>query len=94
VNDRTWFDMLTQFQAGKVTEGELIAAVNPADMATRNAQLCEAYYFIGLEMLRGEKPEEARVFFEQAIETDIARLSAFRGAQMALRELGPETSRN
>jgi tetratricopeptide (TPR) repeat protein len=81
---RNWFDWLTLFQMGKVTESELLAAANPSDIPTRNAQLCEAYYFIGFEMLRRKQPEDARAFFEQAMSTDAERLSAFRGARIAL----------
>ncbi|MBX3442265.1 MAG: tetratricopeptide repeat protein [Planctomyces sp.] len=84
---RTWFDWLTLYQLGKITDGELLAAANPTDASVRQAQLCEAYYFIGLEMVRRKKTDEAQAFFAQALGTEAERLSAFRGARVALQGL-------
>jgi tetratricopeptide (TPR) repeat protein len=84
---RNWFDWLTAFVAGKVDEARLIGAVAPADSAVHKPQLCEAYYFVGIETARQKSADDARPFFEQAVETDAQRLSAFRGARTALREM-------
>lgn len=91
-DQRTWFDWLTAFEAGQVTENQLIGAANPKDEIARKAQLCEAYYFIGLEMLRRKKPDDARASFLQAVETEAERLSAFRGARFALQEIEDDTA--
>jgi len=84
---RTWFDCLTLHQLGTVDDAELLAAANPADAAAQKAQHCEAYYFIGIEMVRRKQPDDAKASFVQAVETDAERLSAYRGARMALREI-------
>ena len=84
---RTWFDWLTLHQLGKVEDVQLLAAAHPADATAAKAQQCEAYYFIGLEMLRKKQTDDAKASFVQAVETDAERLSAYRGARMALKEI-------
>jgi len=91
-DQRNWFDWLTAYEAGRVTDAELLGAANPKDEVARKAQLCEAYYFIGLEMLRRKKPDDARAFFAQAVETEAERLSAFRGARFALQGIEEDTA--
>ncbi|QDT52361.1 lipoprotein NlpI [Caulifigura coniformis] len=84
---RSWFDLLTLHQLGKIDDVMLLAAANPADAAALKAQQCEAYYFIGIEMLRRKQMDDAKASFVQAVETEAERLSAYRGARMALREI-------
>jgi Tfp pilus assembly protein PilF len=84
---RTWFDWLTLHQLGKVDDVALLAAANPADSAALKAQQCEAYYFIGIEMVRRKQLDDAKASFVQAVETEADRLSAYRGARMALRKI-------
>jgi tetratricopeptide (TPR) repeat protein len=84
---RNWFDWLTLHQLGKVDDVALLAAVNSSDAAAQKAQQCEAYYFIGIEMIRRKQLDDAKASFVQAVETEAERLSAYRGARMALREL-------
>jgi Tfp pilus assembly protein PilF len=84
---RTWFDWLTLHQLGKVEDVALLAAVNSSEAAAQKAQQCEAYYFIGIEMVRRKQPDDAKASFVQAVETEAERLSAYRGARVALREM-------
>ena len=84
---RNWFDWLTLHQLGKIDDVALLAAANPADATVQKAQQCEAYYFIGIEMLRKKQTDDAKASFVQAVETEAERLSAYRGARMALREI-------
>jgi tetratricopeptide (TPR) repeat protein len=86
-NKRTWFEWLTLYEMNRVSDAELLKAADPTNEAVRKAQLCEAYYFIGLELVRRKKTDDAKAFFTQAVETDAQRLSAFRGARVALRDL-------
>jgi tetratricopeptide (TPR) repeat protein len=81
---RTWFDWLTLHQLGKVEDVALLAAVNSSDATAQKAQHCEAYYFIGIEMVRKKQLDDAKASFVQAVETEAERLSAYRGARMAL----------
>jgi len=84
---RSWFDVLTLHQLGKIDDAALLAAANPADATAQKAQQCEAYYFIGIEMVRRKQLDDAKASFVQAVETEAERLSAYRGARMALREI-------
>jgi tetratricopeptide (TPR) repeat protein len=84
---RTWFDWLTLHQLGKIDDAALLAAASPSDATVQKAQHCEAYYFIGIEMVRRKQMDDAKASFVQAVETEAERLSAFRGARMALKEI-------
>ncbi len=83
---RTWFEWLTLHQLGKVDDAALLAAAIRRCHGQK-AQHCEAYYFIGLEMVRRKQMDDAKASFVQAVETEAERLSAFRGARMALEEI-------
>ena len=84
---RDWVDHLILYQGGRVDENALLAAVHPTDPKARDAQMCEAYYFMGLEMIRRNRPADARGYFSQAAQKKMGRLSAYRGSQIALRSL-------
>lgn len=84
VDKRDWMDQLVLFLAGKISEQELFNAAEPNDLNLRNAQFCEAYYFIGQQRLRAGNTAGANQFFEQALATKARYLSAYRGAGFAL----------
>lgn len=84
-NQRDWVDNVILYQGGRIDESGLLAAIHPTDEKAREAQICEAYYFMGLEMTRRGRAPEARGYFQQAAQRKLGRLSAFRGAQLALR---------
>jgi tetratricopeptide (TPR) repeat protein len=90
---RSWFEWLTLYQMNRVSDDELMKAADPTNDAVRKAQLCEAYYFIGLELVRRRKADDAKGFFTQAVETDARRLSAYRGARVALQDLDGRAAR-
>lgn len=87
--ERDWFDVLTLLVLGKATDNEALSAVSSADEQATDAQRCEAFYFIGQRRLFEDKPDEAELFFRQALESKSQHLSAYRGAQFALGEFAP-----
>lgn len=86
---RDWFDNLVLFQLGKVDAASLLQSTNPADQNARDAQLCEGYYFIGMELQRRGRSEDAVAYFKQAAQRKLPSLSAYRGAIFALENSGP-----
>ena len=80
--------MLTLLVLGKVTDNETLSAISGADEQAADAQRCEAMYFIGQRRLADNQPEEAELFFRQALESKAPHLSAYRGAQFALGDFG------
>ena len=87
--DRDWIDQLVLFLNGKISEQELVKAVEKAtDVNLKNAQLCEAYYFIGERRLQAGDKTNAIVFYQQVLKTNAVQLSAYRGAQFALQAAG------
>ncbi|MEX0585574.1 MAG: tetratricopeptide repeat protein, partial [Pirellulales bacterium] len=89
--ERDWFDVLTLLMLGKVTDNDVLSAISGGNEQAADAQKCEAFYFIGQRLLADDKPEEAELFFRQALESKSLHLSAYRGAQFALGEFGPQS---
>jgi tetratricopeptide (TPR) repeat protein len=81
---RDWIDQLILFELGRTDATTLLNSVNDKDQNARNAQLCEGYYFIGLELQRRQRGSDALAYFKQAVQRKLPKLSAYRGAQYAL----------
>ncbi len=84
--DRDWIDQLVLFLNGKISEQDLVKAVEKAANANlKNAQLCEAYYFIAERRAQAGDKANATAFYQQVLKTNAFDLSAYRGAQFATR---------
>ena len=87
--ERDWIDQLVLFLNGKISEQDLVKAVDKAaDAKLKNAQLCEAYYFIAERRFQAGDKANATAFYQQVLKTNAVDLSAFRGAQFAVRAAG------
>ena len=87
---RDWIDTLVMFQLGQVDATSLLKATHPDDKEAQKAQLCEAYYFIGMELMRRDKQQDAIAYLKASTRTAMPRLSAYRGAVFALKKSGVE----
>jgi len=86
VDKRDWIDQIVLFQLGQSDAGSMLKAVNTTDENTKSAQLCEGYYFIGMELLRRGRDADAAAYFKQATANKLPKLSAYRGAIYALNQ--------
>lgn len=80
---RDWFDQLTLFFMGQIDERQLLTSIDSKDANMRDAQLCEAYYFVGLKLQQQGQGDPAR-YFRRAVQSQSKQLSAYRAAQLAL----------
>jgi lipoprotein NlpI len=85
---RTWVDHLIAFLLGAESEGQLLAAAQITKEPLKTEQTCEACYFIGLTREAAGKKAEAAEMFQRSMASKARQLSAYRGAQLALRKLG------
>lgn len=84
--ERDWIDQLVLFLNGKISEQDLVKAVEKATTPNlKNAQLCEAYYFIAERRAQAGDKASANAFYQQVLKTNAVDLSAYRGAQFALK---------
>jgi tetratricopeptide (TPR) repeat protein len=83
---RDWVDHLVAYLLGAETEANLLAATNDPKDPLKNDELCEGEYFIGVTKAAAGKPTEAQDAFQRAVATKSRQLSAFRGAQYALKK--------
>ena len=82
--ERDWIDEQVLFLYGKISEKELVDFIaKTTDPKLKNAQLCEAYYFIAERRLQTGDKANATKFYEQSLITKESQLSAYRGAQFA-----------
>lgn len=83
---RDSIDTLLAFLMGAISETELLKSIDPKDPERAKAQTCEAYYFIGQKALMSGNSTAATQNFQQALNTNMKNLSAYRGAQFALKK--------
>ena len=87
--ERDWFDELVLFLNGRTSEQDLVGVVSKVvDPKMKNAQLCEAYYFIAERRLQANDQANAMAFYRQALQCKAVQLSAHRGSQFALQAFG------
>ena len=87
--ERDWIDALVLFLGGKLSEQQLVSIVSKAsDPKMKNAQLCEAYFFIAERRSQANDKSNATAFYKQVIQTKATQLSAYRGAQYVLQSFG------
>jgi lipoprotein NlpI len=85
VEQQSWFDALTLHLMGQLTEEQLIGRVESRDARLKDAQICEAYYFIGVRKQTID-PEEAAAYFRRALRSQAKQLSAYQAAQLAVEQ--------
>jgi lipoprotein NlpI len=86
LKQRDWVDHLVAYLLGGETEANLLAATNESKDPLKNDQTCEAEYFIAVTKAAAGKPAEAKEAYEKAVASKARQLSAFRGAQYALKK--------
>ena len=87
--DRDWIDQQVLFLKGDIAEKALVEFVQKTtDPKLKNAQLCEAYFFIAERRAQANDKTNAAAFYAQVIATKESQLSAYRGAQFALQSFG------
>ena len=79
-----WPSPILNFLRNDSDINALVAAINDGDERTARTRLCEALYYVGESRLAQGKKDQARAFFESAINT---RVPSFRENGLALRAL-------
>jgi lipoprotein NlpI len=87
--ERDWIDQMVLFLNGKISEQDLVNVVSKVtDANLKNAQLCEAYYFIAERRSQAGDKTNAAAFYAEVLKTKANQLSAYRGAQFAQGSFG------
>ena len=87
-----WADHLLAFMLGRITEGQLLETTKGEDEEVAKSQACEAHFFIGQKNALEGNQQAAALNFRKSVETKVEHLSAYRGAEMALKRQGVATS--
>jgi lipoprotein NlpI len=86
LKQRDWVDHLVAYLLDAETEADLLAATADPKDPLKNDKMCEAEYFIAVTKEAAGKPAEAQEAYQRAVATKSRQLSAFRGAQFALKK--------
>lgn len=84
--NKGWVNNLLKYLTGRLSENELIDAARSSIQTTQDAQLCEAHFFIGWRKTAAGMTDAAATHYQQAMKTNAKQLSAYRGAQFALKK--------
>jgi lipoprotein NlpI len=86
LKQREWVDHLVAYLLDAETESDLLAATADTKDPLKNDKACEAEYFIAVTKAAAGKAAEAHEAYQRAVATKSRQLSAFRGAQFALKK--------
>lgn len=92
LKDDDWAGGLFAFATGRMTDEELLKRVDAKSPRNSRDQTCEAHFFIAQKLTREGKTDEAAKHYEKALETGARYLSAYRGAQFALKKFPMATA--
>jgi len=87
ISKERWPIKVMVFLTGSISEQKLLESVKQDDLKLKKAQTCEAHFFIGQQALMAGQDKKAREHFQLAVQTKANRLSAYRGAKFALRQM-------
>jgi tetratricopeptide (TPR) repeat protein len=83
--DRDWTDKVLQYLSDAMPQEQLLTSVEKTNRMQQAAQTCEAWYFIAEKKKLAGDQAGATAAYQNAIASGATQLSAYRGAQMALR---------
>jgi tetratricopeptide (TPR) repeat protein len=85
--DRDWVDNLLAYLSGSQNAEGLLKAAESPDAAIKDARGCEAHFFIAERASQAGRVEEAKTHYEKSLASKSRHLSAYRGAQFAVKKL-------
>ncbi|MDZ4684070.1 MAG: tetratricopeptide repeat protein, partial [Planctomycetaceae bacterium] len=85
-DQRDWVDHLGAYLSGTLNDQALLAAADKKEGPLRSAQLCEAYYFQAEKKAAAGDATGAAALYQQTFDSKQAHLSAYRGAQYAMKK--------
>lgn len=86
--DRDWVDQLGLFLSGAIDQAALEASIVKTDPQLQVAQQCEAYFFQAEKLAKSGDAAGANALYQKVLATNQKHLSAYRGAQYALKSFG------
>lgn len=83
-----WPGPVVAMLLGKTSTEAPLAAAGDPNPETRNAQLCEAHFYVGQKLLLEGHSEAAADHFRAAVETSVTGFIEYAGAKAELKRLG------
>src|SRR5215831_8433486 len=85
---KEWPGPIVSMYLGKVPEQAVYDAVADADPNRQRQKRCQAYFYVGQQMLIGQKNGEAAKMFRETVATNAPNLLEYEGAHAELKHLG------
>src|SRR5262244_3212742 len=85
---KEWPGPIVSMYLGKVPEQAVFDAVADADPNRQRQKRCQAYFYVGQQMLIGQKNGEAAKMFRETVATNAPNLLEYEGAHAELKHLG------
>jgi lipoprotein NlpI len=83
-----WPGPVVSMYLGKVPEQVVLDSVAEADVTERPQRRCQAYFYIGQQLLIRQRNNEAAKMFRETVATNASALFEYEAAQAELRRLG------
>ena len=85
---KEWPGPIVSMYLGKVPEQAVYAAVADADPNRQRQKRCQAYFYVGQQLLIGQKNGEAAKMFRETVAANAPNLFEYEGAHAELKHLG------
>jgi TPR repeat protein len=84
VGDGNWPAPVFKYLLGKISMGKLLKATKNKNAQQQRMKECEAYYYIGQQMLIRGKERQAKVMFQKSIDTQVTDYVEYTGSKAEL----------
>src|SRR5262245_17638099 len=85
---KEWPGPIVHMYLGKIPYHAVFDAVADADPNRQRQKRCQAYFYVGQQMLIGQKNGEAAKMFRETVATNAPNLFEYEGAHAELKHLG------
>src|SRR5215468_9510702 len=85
---KEWPGPIVSMYLGKVPEQAVFDAIADADPNRQRQKRCQAYFYVGQQMLIGQKNGDAAKMFRETVATKAPNLFEYEGAHAELKHLG------
>ncbi|MCA9623318.1 MAG: tetratricopeptide repeat protein [Myxococcales bacterium] len=88
LGDEAWPEPIFRFYLGRLSQRALLTKAKDRDPRRQLEKECEAYYYVGQELLAAGQRKAAAGFFKKAVATGISEFIEYAGAGAELHLLG------
>lgn len=89
MDSSSWPAPVFKFMLGRLSMGQLLRAAKDKDVTKQKQQECEAFYYVGQQLMIRGQTKRAKAMFQKSVDTAVTNYIEYRGAKAELVLLAP-----